>query len=305
MGGYKMGSINYSIIIPHKNCPDLLQRCLNSIPVVPDIQIIIVDDNSDNDIVDFNNFPGKERINTEIYFTKEGKGAGYARNIGLEHVKGKWVLFLDSDDILTDNCLNNLDSFCNNNDDIIYFKLVERDYSNEISIDKQNFIDFERGNSYNQILNTASNYIPYLHYIPVGKMIKTSTITDNNIRFDEVSCSNDVMFFTRLAPFVKKFTISNKYLYCITKPTGRNLTSRKDYFSGKTRLNVLLERNSFLKKRGLQNLRTPPLLIIWQFRNIGLLSLFKLIYIIMKSDTCLFLGIDKFIKSPRKYLKVR
>ena len=31
--------INYSFIIPHRNCPDLLNRCLASIPQREDIQI--------------------------------------------------------------------------------------------------------------------------------------------------------------------------------------------------------------------------------------------------------------------------
>ena len=36
----------FSIIIPHKEIPDLLMRCLRSIPVSGDIQVIVVDDNS-------------------------------------------------------------------------------------------------------------------------------------------------------------------------------------------------------------------------------------------------------------------
>jgi glycosyltransferase involved in cell wall biosynthesis len=48
--------INYTIIIPHKNIPHLLQRCLDSIPRRNDLQIIVVDDNSDEDIVDFCGF---------------------------------------------------------------------------------------------------------------------------------------------------------------------------------------------------------------------------------------------------------
>ena len=35
----------FSIIIPHYNIPDLLMRCLESIPVSEDIQVIVVDDN--------------------------------------------------------------------------------------------------------------------------------------------------------------------------------------------------------------------------------------------------------------------
>ena len=37
-------TINFSIIIPTKNIPDLLQRCLESIPQRSDIEIIVVDD---------------------------------------------------------------------------------------------------------------------------------------------------------------------------------------------------------------------------------------------------------------------
>ena len=98
-----MEEYNYTIIIPHKNISTLLQRCLNSIPERPDVQVIVVDDNSDPAVVDFENFPGKDRKNTEIYLTKEGKGAGYARNVGLRHAKGEWLLFADADDFYTEN----------------------------------------------------------------------------------------------------------------------------------------------------------------------------------------------------------
>ena len=37
---------SFSIIIPHKEIPDLLMRCLRPIPVSEDIQVIVVDDNS-------------------------------------------------------------------------------------------------------------------------------------------------------------------------------------------------------------------------------------------------------------------
>ena len=39
----------YSIVIPHKNAQDLLKYCLDSIPIRDDIQVIVVDDNSDAD----------------------------------------------------------------------------------------------------------------------------------------------------------------------------------------------------------------------------------------------------------------
>ena len=71
---------NYSIIIPHKNSPELLDRCLKSIPERNDIEIIVVDDCSDE-----NCRPQIDRKGVEIiYVTKEEtKGAGRARNLAI------------------------------------------------------------------------------------------------------------------------------------------------------------------------------------------------------------------------------
>ena len=104
----------FSIIIPHKNIPSLLQRCLDSIPMRDDLQIIIVDDNSDPKKVDFGNFPGLNDARCHVIFTKEGKGAGYARNIALNIAASKWVLFADADDFYSTDILNEfLDKYKN------------------------------------------------------------------------------------------------------------------------------------------------------------------------------------------------
>lgn len=49
--------INYSIIIPHKNILELLRWCLDSILGRKDVQIIMLDDNSDQEIIKFDCFP--------------------------------------------------------------------------------------------------------------------------------------------------------------------------------------------------------------------------------------------------------
>ena len=71
--------INYSIIIPHKNIPQLLQRCLDSIPVRDDVQVIVVDDNSDSRIVDFHNFPKWKGSEYKVLFSKNNLTAGGAK----------------------------------------------------------------------------------------------------------------------------------------------------------------------------------------------------------------------------------
>jgi glycosyltransferase involved in cell wall biosynthesis len=57
---------NISIIVPHKNKLKLLERCLNSIPERDDIEVIIVDDNSEEKYK--NNLPCFSRANTKVFF---------------------------------------------------------------------------------------------------------------------------------------------------------------------------------------------------------------------------------------------
>ena len=104
-------NILYSIIIPHYNIPELLQRCLNSIPDLPSFQVIIVDDCSDGKIVDFRYFPGMERENVKCIFLKERHGAGFARNLGLRYACGKWVLFADADDFFHKDFYNIISAY--------------------------------------------------------------------------------------------------------------------------------------------------------------------------------------------------
>jgi glycosyltransferase involved in cell wall biosynthesis len=184
--------INYSIIIPHKNIPKLLQRCLDSIPRRDDVQIIVVDDNSDPDKVDFEHFPGLGDPFVEVVFTKEGKGAGYARNVGLTKAVGKWLLFADADDFYNYCISEVLDEYVNSDADIIYFK--------HNSVDSDEYITTSRCTSYNNYLDNWSrsnkkvDYIlRYKHPFVWAKLFKKNLI-NNNIFFDEVSMSNDVAF---------------------------------------------------------------------------------------------------------------
>ena len=87
-------------IIPHKDTPELLKTALTSIPRRKDVEIIVVDDNSNPSIVNFDHFPGLNEERIKVIFTKGGHGAGYARNIGLEAATGNWVFFCDADGII-------------------------------------------------------------------------------------------------------------------------------------------------------------------------------------------------------------
>lgn len=237
--------IQYSIIIPHKNIPHLLTRCLRSIPERDDVQIIIVDDNSDANIVDFSSFPGLNKPNTEVYFTKDGKGAGYARNIGISNAKGKWLIFADADDFFN-KCINEaMNKYINSKGDIIFFQTDTVNSDTGIKIKS-------RGNYYNNWLqksikkNTILDEVRFKINPPWGKFFSKELVNKNNIRFDEVITANDVMFSTKCGYNAKNIEIDLSIIYCSTIRIGSlDLTHNVSYIY--SRFNVALRHFKYLK----------------------------------------------------------
>ena len=216
-------SISFSIIIPHRNCPDLLQRCLDSIPVREDIQIIVVDDNSNPSIVDFEHFPGIDRNDVQIIYTKEGKGAGFARNVGLEHAEGKWLLFLDSDDFLLPSIADVLDEEIDAKEDIVYYrpKLV---YNDNLDLTSS-----RGGSEYNRYIDDylkTGNEVDLRTkwHTPWSKIIKRALVIEKSIRFDETKYSNDVMFSALIGCEADRIGARDKCFYVVTERNG-SLTS--------------------------------------------------------------------------------
>lgn len=217
----------YTLIIPHKNIPQLLQRCLDSIPQRNDVQIIVVDDDSSPDIVDFEHFPGKERDDVEIILTKEGKGAGYARNCGLKRAKGEWLIFADADDFFLPNFLDTLDLYCNTDYDLITFRAESTDNTLKSVPSRQWNYEIIAENMDLELLK-------YRNDIPWAKMVSTKLVQENRIRFDETPAANDVMFSAYVDYYAHKVTACSTSIYCATvrgdslqyAPVLKNLLAR-------------------------------------------------------------------------------
>lgn len=207
--------INYSIIIPHKNIPNLLQRCLDSIPIREDLQVIIVDDNSDSSKVNYEFFPGLERHNTDVIFDKSGKGAGRARNIGIDHAIGKWLIFADADDFFNYCFREILDSCANKDADVVFF--------DSSSVDSNTYCNSNRSAYTHEMLKLskidkarAEFQLRYYLGVPWCKIVKRQLVVDNNIRFDETPINNDTTFSYLVGFHAVKIEIDYRAGYCVT-----------------------------------------------------------------------------------------
>lgn len=290
-----MEEYNYTIIIPHKNIPKLLQRCLDSIPERPDVQVIVVDDNSDPAIVDFGNFPGKDRKNTEVYLTKEGKGAGYARNVGLRYAKGKWLLFADADDYYNTNFIGILDIYINSDNDIVFFNISNSNAKSSISTKYENY--FEGKGNVDDIR---------LIWVPWNKMFSCNLIKRNNICFDEIPVGNDAMFCLNANNMAKKISVIKEQLYVYTSDNTNSISLRKKDFKriiDYLKINIVI--NRFLRETGKRNhtmIIIAPKILSQLFKQYGLKNVLTYLFL-MGKEGVLFIEISAWIKSKFAHSK--
>lgn len=234
----------FTIIIPHKNIPELLQRCLDSIPHREDLQIIIVDDNSDPTMVDFDHFPGLSEPRCKVIFTKEGKGAGYARNVGLKEADSKWVLFADADDFYSDNLDAFLDKYKETDYQTVYFYNDTVDNDTLEKIDEDKFVETLVRES---IKHQDFGYLKYKAYSPWTKMTQMAILHKHQICFQEIKASNDSLFNVQVGHYAEYFEIYNNVVYVRTIRHG-SLAHTICVESNMARLNCGYCVNAFLKK---------------------------------------------------------
>ena len=207
--------INYSIIIPHKNIPKLLQRCLDSIPVRDDVQVIVVDDNSDLDVVDFSHFPQWSGRNYETYFSKTTLFAGGARNVGVQHVRGTWIVYLDADDLFTPHINAVLDKYVSSEADYIRFRLESRD------CDTMQLISGEHW--YNQVMQNPnmSDLEKCLDLtLSAPAFYKRSLLIDNGIIWGYNRYHNDTLFVTQVVLCSKHIVLDSTCIYIYSVREG-------------------------------------------------------------------------------------
>lgn len=232
--------INYTIIIPHKNTPKYLQRCLDSIPERDDIQVIVVDDNSDN--LNTINFPGLNKKNTEVYFTKEGKGAGYARNIGLSCAKGKWLLFADADDFFNSDFITIINKYLETDNDIIYFSATSINLDTGKKSDRNKKL-VKSLNEYVNSIEKNRDILTFKNWEPWCKMFNHDFIQKNNLRFEEVKVGEDALFVINAGMLADKICVDTSSIYCVTynkKSLSFNKNLFDERFMSKIRINNYL-----------------------------------------------------------------
>ena len=239
--------INYSIIIPHKNIPKLLERCVNSIPQRKDVEIIIIDDCSNN-VNELLNLEILKRDKVKLILLEKSKGAGFARNEGIKHAKGRWILFADADDFYTNFISNLFDKYAfDSHTDMVFLNAQAIDDCNVTSTLP---IDLYISN-YIKHKTYSEKVIRYAHWVPWTRMVKRNMIDNFNISFDEIPIGNDAMFSLKCSKISKIIAVEPDIIYNYYKPSTGSCTSHYYVINNlEARINLRYRINDFYKEVG-------------------------------------------------------
>lgn len=201
----------YSFIIPHRNCPNLLGRLIDSIPARNDVEIIVVDDNSDDQKKPNNLRDDIILINIEA---NDSKGAGHARNVGLKRARGKWLLFADSDDYYEKGVLDVLDKYKDSLLDILYFNAYNESINNDLSNILQRYESSSKSKHDKCLLGLSCN-------APWNKMYSNNFVSKVGETFEEIPVSNDAWFTNIMSVRAEAVKVDMTILYrYVNNPVG-------------------------------------------------------------------------------------
>lgn len=234
-----------SVIVPVYNVEDLLSKCLDSLvnQTFDDYEVIVVNDgspdNSQNIIDDYyNRYP-----NIIKSLKKENGGLSSARNYGLKYTEGEYVLYVDSDDYVSNDILEKMYSVAvRDNSDIV----VCRSYmvcSNNLEEIDQEILSSDLYKRY--ILNRPSASC---------KLVKKEILLHPELAFLEGHHYEDIAEVPAFGLYAKNISFIDEYLYYYLVREGSIMHSKKyseklnDIFDCIDNLtNIFINKNSFDK----------------------------------------------------------
>lgn len=243
-------TIDISVIIPVYNASLYLRECIESVlnQSKKELEIIFVDDGSTDDSVSI--IEDYMRTDKRIILLKqENQYAGVARNKGLKIAKGKYVIFLDSDDFFELQMLDKLYSKAEkNNAEIIMFGYWLYDnVSGENSKVDYRYLCRNKVSSN----DLGRKIFELTEPVPWNKLFLREFIVKNGLYFQSVKNGNDE-FFNRASVLCaeRMFFIKKRFVhYRYNNDKSLQGSLKKEYESVKCGIDIISELKQFMIER--------------------------------------------------------
>lgn len=213
-----MNCVFLSIIVPVYNVEPYLEDCLNSIlnQKYRDIEVICVNDPSpDGSSLILERYE-KQYDNVTVITREKKLGLSSARNTGLKQAKGKYVWFVDSDDLLAEGSLEEVaQSLAASSLDILYFNMKMRD---EGKWAKEQICLSQEYSEYKGIYSGQELFVKLMKNkeikIEVWRQVfRREFLIENGLYFYEGIVCEDLLFSVLCAVKAKKVRNINRNLY--------------------------------------------------------------------------------------------
>lgn len=229
-------NIIFSVILCIYNVDKFLDRCLSCLTNQDfhNFEVIMIDDHSpDNSAEICKAYQEKDGRFHYMRLEKNG-GSSNARNQGFKQAKGKYVLFLDSDDYVDSNLLSMLyKNLSISNPDLVVYGFYE-EYS------KNGEMYFKKKFSIPSVVCTSKEEIDQILIdlemstmfgYPWNKCYRTDIIRNNDLKFENYSLNEDFFFNIQYLKFVQTISVLSDSLYHYAIRQSGSLTSKyvEDY----------------------------------------------------------------------------
>ncbi|MFT5251348.1 MAG: glycosyltransferase involved in cell wall biosynthesis [Flavobacteriales bacterium] len=221
-----------SIIIPTYNRAHLISDTLNSVlaQTYTNWECIVVDDGSTDTTADVlaSFFKKDARFQYHQRPTNRLKGAGTCRNIGFEMSKGSYIQYLDSDDLISENKLQEQIAILNSKS---YYSIATCGWGRFLTLDGERLM-IENLESYQSFESMELFLTALIHskgYFPIHSYLINKKLIEKSGGWNEyLSLNDDTEFLMRLFVNTEKIYFSSAALVYYRYANSTNLSSHNE-----------------------------------------------------------------------------
>ncbi len=222
-----MNEIGISVIVPVFNLEEYIGECLESIlkQTFQNIEIIVVDDNSSDGSVKVIEQLARKDFRIKMILLDENRGAGHARNVGMQSARGDYLMFLDGDDFFSTDMLEKLYSICEKySADVAVCNAYMHDHvsgKNDLFDETARF-QFDKIGIPFQLKEIAPYAFQFMHEMAWNKLFRRELVLNTGVKFQEQHNANDQFFvFANLMSAANIVMLPEPLVYYRTNVQGQ------------------------------------------------------------------------------------